>query len=118
MIEFSMTNHSADPNQTCLAQIRKLIHFTVRIQKMLKNCKSQKNIFFRSVIMLKLTAPKQNSQFTIILRYADPKNFDADPDLIYTKHADPKSRIGTKHETVPENVKGMVITSWYGTVPH
>jgi hypothetical protein len=33
MIEFSMTNHSADPNQTYLARIRKLIHFTVRIQK-------------------------------------------------------------------------------------
>jgi hypothetical protein len=46
MIEFSMTNHSADPNQTYLARIRKLIHFTVRIQKTLKNCKSQKNYFF------------------------------------------------------------------------
>jgi len=27
MIEFSMTNHSADPNQRYLARIRKLIHF-------------------------------------------------------------------------------------------
>jgi hypothetical protein len=50
MIEFSMTNHSADPNQTYLARIRKLIHFTVRIQKTLKNCKSQKN-FFNSEFM-------------------------------------------------------------------
>jgi hypothetical protein len=72
MIEFSMTNHSADPNHTYLARIRKLIHFTVRIQKTLKNCKSQKNYFFRSVFMLKLTASKQNSHFKIILRYAEP----------------------------------------------
>ncbi len=45
MIELSMTNHNADPNQTYLARIRKLIHFTVRIQKTLKNCKSQKEFF-------------------------------------------------------------------------
>jgi hypothetical protein len=45
MIEFSMTNHSADPNQTYLARIRKLIHFTVRIQKKLKTAKV-KRIFF------------------------------------------------------------------------
>ncbi len=68
MIELSMTNHSADPNQTYLARIRKLIHFTVRIQKTLKNCKSQKEFFF----ILKLTASKQNSHFTITLRYEDP----------------------------------------------
>jgi hypothetical protein len=58
MTEFSMTNHSADPNQTYLARIRKLIHFTVRIQKTLKNCKSQKN-FFNSEFILKLTTPEQ-----------------------------------------------------------
>ena len=46
------------------------------------------------------------------------EKFDADPDLFYTKRADPKSRIGTKHETVPEKFRGMIITSWYGTVPH
>jgi hypothetical protein len=46
MIEFSMTNHSADPNQTYLARIRKLVHFTVRIQKMLKTAKVKRIIFF------------------------------------------------------------------------
>jgi hypothetical protein len=47
MIEFSMTNHSADPNQTYLARIRKLIHFTVRIQKNVQSkCKNQKNFFY------------------------------------------------------------------------
>jgi hypothetical protein len=46
------------------------------------------------------------------------KNFDADPELFYTKRADPKSRIGTKHETVPEKFRGMVITYSYSTVPH
>ncbi len=67
MIEFSMTNHSADPNQTYLARIRKLIHFTVRIQKNVQSkCKSQKNIFFRSVFMLKLTTPEQNSYFFLL----------------------------------------------------
>jgi hypothetical protein len=46
MIEFSMTNHSADPNHTYLARIRKLIHFTVRIQKTLKaNAKVKRMIF-------------------------------------------------------------------------
>jgi hypothetical protein len=48
----------------------------------------------------------------------DPKNFDADPELFFTRRADPKSRIGTKHATVPEKFKGMIITSSYGTVPY
>jgi hypothetical protein len=50
--------------------------------------------------------------------YADPKTFDADPELFYTKRADPKFRIGTKHKTVPEKFREMIITSSYGTVPH
>ena len=47
IVKFSMTNHSADPNQTYLARIRKLIHFTVRIQKNIQSkCKNQKNFFY------------------------------------------------------------------------
>jgi hypothetical protein len=67
MIEFSMTNHSADPNQTYLARIRKLIHFTVRIQKNVQTNAKIKRIFFfiRSVFMLKLTTPEQNSYFLL-----------------------------------------------------
>ncbi len=75
MVELSMTNHSADPNQRYLARIRKLIHFTVRTQKNVQSkCKSQKNFFYqnRSACISKLTTPKQNSHFTIILRYANP----------------------------------------------
>ncbi len=74
--------------------------------------------------MLKLTASKQNSHLqsfygTRIRKISTRirKIFGADPDLFYTKRADPKPRIGTKHETVPENVKRMFITSWYSTVP-
>ncbi len=66
MIEFSMTKHSADPNQTYLARIRKLIHFTVRIQKNSQSkCKSQKNFFYqnRSVFILKLRTPKKKFTF-------------------------------------------------------
>jgi hypothetical protein len=105
MIEFSITNHSADPNQTYLARTRKLIHFTVRIQKNAQSkCKSKKN-FLDPCFMLKLTTLEEIPIF-YYLRYADPKkfnaapkkNFDADPELIYAKRADPKSRIGTKHE--------------------
>ncbi len=75
--------------------------------------------------MLWLTTPEQIPIFksiygTRILKKfdADPKNFDADPKLFYTKRTDPKSRIGTKHETVPEKFRGMIITSSCGTVPH
>jgi hypothetical protein len=40
MVEFSMTNHSADPNQRYLARIRQFYDFAVRIRKTLKNkCK-------------------------------------------------------------------------------
>ncbi len=63
MGEFSMTNHSADPNQSYLSRIRKLIHFTVRIQKHAKNKgNSKKNIIFfqnGSASMLKLTTSEQ-----------------------------------------------------------
>jgi hypothetical protein len=127
MVEFSMTKHSADPNQTYLARIRKLIHFTVRIQKKRsKQMQKSKEFFIRSVFMLKLTTPEQNSYFFYYLRYADPKKIQRGSekiltrirDLFYTKRADPKFRIGTKHEAVPKKFRGMVITSWYGTVPH
>ena len=62
MVEFSMTKHSADPNQTYLARIRKLIHFTVRIQKNAKKQMQKSKEFFltnRSVFRLKLATPKQ-----------------------------------------------------------
>ncbi len=75
--------------------------------------------------MLKLTTLEENSYFTSIYgtrirKFSTRirKIFDADPELFYTKRADPKSRIGTKYETVPEKFRGMVIISWYGTVPH
>jgi hypothetical protein len=122
-----MTNHSADPNQTYLARIRKFNSFYgTDPEKRSKQMQKSKEFFFRSVFMLKLTTPELKFLFFFYyLRYADPKkfnadpkNFDADPELFYTKRADPKPRIGTKHETVPENVKRMVITSSYGTVPH
>ena len=71
-----MDNHSVDPNQTYLARIRKFIHFTVRIQKTLKNCKSQKNyFFFRFRIHIKTNDAWTNSYFLKHLRYADPKIF-------------------------------------------
>ncbi len=75
--------------------------------------------------MLKLATPEQKTLFYIIYATrilknfnADPKNFDADPEFILYKSPDPKCRFGTKHEAVPEKFAGMVITSWYGTVPH
>ncbi len=88
--------------------------------------KSKEFFFIRSVFMLKLTTPEQNSYFFYYLRYADPKKnatrirkiLTRIRNLFYTKRADPKFRIGTKHETVPEKFKRMVITSSYGTVPH
>ncbi len=113
-----MDNHSADPNQIYLARIRKLIHFTVRIQKTNKANASQKNDFFRSVVMLKLTTPKQNSHFQSFYGTRIRKTLTRIRNLFYTKRADPKFRIGTKHEAVPEKFRGMVIISWYGTVPH
>ncbi len=69
-----MDNHSADPNQTYLARIRKLIHFTVRIQKNAHSITKVKKNFFlsdRSVFILKLTTPKQ-IPISKYLRYADP----------------------------------------------
>ncbi len=89
--------------------------------------KSKRIFFFyqnRFVFILKLTTPKQIPIFKVSTVRGSLKirrgseNFDADPELFYTKRADPKSRTGTKHETVPENIRGMVITSSYGTVPH
>jgi hypothetical protein len=75
--------------------------------------------------MLSLPTPELIHMLTIIYGMrvrkifdADPKNFDADPKLFYTKRADPKSRIGTNHETVPEKFRGMVITSSYGAIPY
>ncbi len=75
--------------------------------------------------MLKLTTPEQNSYFFIIYGTrilkkfnADPKNFEADPEFILYKTRGSEVPIGTKHEAVPEKFRGMVITSWYGTVPH
>jgi hypothetical protein len=76
--------------------------------------------------MLKLTAPDQIHIFTISygtrIRKISTRIrkifFDADPELFYTKRADPKSRIGTKHETVHEKFRGMIIASSYVTVPH
>ena len=76
------------------------------------------------MFILKLTTPEQIPIFKVSTVRGSLKfrrgseNFDADPELFYTRRADPKPRIGTKHETVPENVKRMVITSSYGTVPH
>ncbi len=86
-----------------------------------------KEFFFnqnRSVCMSKLTTPEQipilkasTLRGSLKIRRGS-ENFDADPKLFYTKRTDPKSRIGTKHETVPEKFRGMLITSSYGTVPH
>jgi hypothetical protein len=70
MIEFSMTNHSADPNQRYLARIRKLIHFYGTDPE---NCISTMNrskiIYFygtESGFMLKLTTLEEKSYFTSI----------------------------------------------------
>jgi hypothetical protein len=74
--------------------------------------------------MLKLTTPEQIHILTSIYGMRIRKismrirKIDADPELFYTKRADPKSRIGTNHETVPEKFRGMDITSSYGTVPY
>ncbi len=75
--------------------------------------------------MLKLTTPEQNSLFIIngmrILKKNSTrirKILTRIRNLFYTKRADPKFRIGTKHEAVPEKFRGMVIISWYKTVPH
>ena len=75
--------------------------------------------------MLKLTAPDQIHIFTIIYSTRIRKISTRIRKILtrtliffYTKRADPKSRIGTKHETVPEKFRGMIITSSYGTVPH
>ena len=85
MIEFSMTNHSADPNQTQLARIRKLIRFTVRIQKNVQSkCKSQKNFLNqnRSVCMSKLTTPEQIPILKASTVRESLKKFDADPKIL------------------------------------
>jgi hypothetical protein len=77
-----------------------------------------------SEFILKLTTPEQFPIFKVStvrgslkVRRGSLKFFRGSEFNLY-KHADPKSRIDTKHETVPENIKRMFITSWYGTVPH
>ena len=63
--------------------------------------------------MLKLTAPDQIHIFTIsygtrirkISTRIRKKFLTRIRNLFYTKRADPKSRIGTKHETVPEKLE-------------
>ncbi len=88
---------------------------------------TSKEFFYRnrSVFMLKLTKTELIHILTIIygtrirkILMRIRKFFDADPEIFYTKRADPKSRFGTNHETVPRKFREMVITSSYGTVPY
>ncbi len=75
MIEFSMTYHSADPNQKKSRADPKINSFYgTDPEKRSKQIQKSKEFFYqnRSAFILKLTTPKQNSHFTIILRYADP----------------------------------------------
>ncbi len=64
-----MANHSAGPNQTYLARIRKLIHVTVRIQKNAQNKSKRSKIIFcvdkDSEFILKLTTPEQIPIFKV-----------------------------------------------------
>ncbi len=83
-----------------------------------------KEFFFRSVFILKLTTPKQIPTFKVYTVRGSLKirrkseKFWRGSGIYFIQNVRIRTRIGTKHETVPEKFKGMIITSSYGTVPY
>jgi hypothetical protein len=94
IVQFSMTNHSADPNQKISRADPKFNScYGTDPEKRSKQMQKSKEFFYhnRSVFILKLTTPKQIPIFKVSTVRGSLKirrgseNFDADPELFLYK---------------------------------